>query len=223
MQLLNKAMKTASLLKQDFRKEITDVMVAHNCARHRVTNEIPDEIMFGRKLRRGLPLMGSASTFTSTEGMRERDWAQKLEAKEREDKRRGAKPSILKPGDEVFRRREDKKKGESDFRPEVYKVISNDNGNVTAINNDGTTVKRNNTFFKKHYQREVELREASGNEELPQSEMIDVAITQNENQDGEMDEPEIAQPNPQQTLIRPKRAVKKPDYLTYYVRCIESD
>lgn len=201
MQAVNKAMQAATLSGQNFRNELANMVKAHNNATHRTTGKVPNELMFGRKLRHGLPLIGRAAVMIDDEEVRERDWSEKLVAKERENSRRHAKPSELRTGDEVYLKRDSKKKGESLFDSTIYKVIENNKGNVTAQDVDGREVKRDSTFFRKRLER------CRGTE--PES------TSQNEESE------EQSQSKTRES--RPKRSTRTPKYLENYVRFLERE
>lgn len=89
MQTINRAMQAASVEGGDFKKSLAEAVRAHNSAKHRITDTVPSDMMFARKLRR--EATGSATCERNDEEVRNRDWAEKIKAKQREDKKRGAR------------------------------------------------------------------------------------------------------------------------------------
>lgn len=75
---------------------------AHNAADHTVTKLPPEVVFSGRKIKRALPLLDFEKVAIDDEQMSSRDREAKLAGKEREDRRRGARPSRVKPGDTVI-------------------------------------------------------------------------------------------------------------------------
>lgn len=77
----------------------------------------------GRKIKRRLPLLRHAKADHDNELLDEKEREAKLKAKEREDARRGARKSNVKPGDTVIIERHTRTKGESRFDPLRYTVV----------------------------------------------------------------------------------------------------
>lgn len=115
---------------------------SHNMSVHSTTHKVPNEIMFGRRLRRSLPIHGSVKVAINDAEIRDTDWANKLKAKDREDKRRGARESRIQVGDMVVVERDNRKKGETKFRHEDWKVTSRRDGDLTMMNDDGVELRR---------------------------------------------------------------------------------
>lgn len=178
MQVVAKAMNSSSIDKTNFRTALSEAMSAHNSAVHRTTNAIPNDVMFGRRLRRSLPLTQPALIQVDDEEIREYDWYQKIKAKEREDgKRRAREPSIT-TGDTVVLRRATKRKGETNYDPTELEVVEQRRGDLTMKAPDGRIVRRNITHAKKVFKQpeaggvkpdedEQESQAGTGNEGRP--------------------------------------------------------
>lgn len=149
MKLVNKAMEVSKLTNIDYEQSLRETVGAHNSSRHTITNEIPSDVMFGRKLRRSLPLMKSAENQIDKEQMFETDWARKLKAKHREDTRRGAREPKIREGDKVLLRREAPRKGETPYGPTEYEVVRQIRGDLTLLTPDGNEVRRDITKAKR--------------------------------------------------------------------------
>lgn len=57
MKLVNKAMATATANNTNYIEELRNAINAHNAAEHSVTTVPPEKVMYGRKIKRGLPLI----------------------------------------------------------------------------------------------------------------------------------------------------------------------
>lgn len=157
MQTIDKAMKAASVEGGDFRASLSSAMKAHNSAVHRITNEVPSDVMFGRRLRRALPLTKSAVVEINDEDVRTRDWQEKQRAKVREDGKRRARETRILIGDKVVLRRAAKRKGETNYDPTEMEVIAKRRSDLTMQAPDGSVIRRNVTFAKKIFDRPEEI------------------------------------------------------------------
>lgn len=189
MQVVNKAMQSASVEGGDFRKALAEGVRAHNSAIHRVTNEVPSNLMFGRKIRRALPLASSAVYAPDIEAIRTRDAGEKERAQERENSKRGARDSRIMVGDRVVLRRAQKRKGETNYGPDELEVMKKREGDLTLLAADGKTVKRHITLTKKV--------------SCPTTATTAASTGASTSRD------------------RPKRIIKAPDRLTYFIQNAE--
>lgn len=149
MQVVNKAMQIAELEGTNSDEMLRQTIRAHNSAKHRITNISPEELMLNRKVRRHLPLVGSALTNHDNALISQKDTAEKATAKEREDMKRGAKGTKIEVGDSVVIKRIVRAKGESRFDPKKWKVVDKFRGDLDLESDDGKTTKRNVTLVKK--------------------------------------------------------------------------
>ncbi|XP_062557514.1 uncharacterized protein K02A2.6-like [Armigeres subalbatus] len=106
MKTINKAMSAAISNKTNYIIELREAVNAHNAAMHSVTQYPPEEIMQGRKIRRGLPLMNHEKIVVNDALLDERDRKAKLDGKNREDIRRGARKCRVTAGDTVIVQRQ---------------------------------------------------------------------------------------------------------------------
>lgn len=148
MKVVNKAMSTAQSNACDFNDELQAAVNAHNAAAHTVTRMPPEEVMFGRRIRRGLPLMNRGRVTINEQLLNSRDFEAKRYSKKHEDARRCARPCIVHPGDEVVLERQSKAKGETRFDRKRYSVIQENNGNLILSDGD-RHVRRHVTQVKK--------------------------------------------------------------------------
>lgn len=149
MKVINKAMIAASTDKTNFIEELQQAVNAHNAASHSVTKVPPEEVMLGRKIKRGLPLLRHEKASFDENLFDKNDRKVKLAGKRREDTRRGARKCKVKPGDTVIVERYTRTKGESRFAPRQYKVIEERNGSLTLNDDDGHVLKRHISQTKK--------------------------------------------------------------------------
>lgn len=149
MKVVNKAMSTALARGCDFHEELQAAVNAHNSAAHTVTRLPPEEVMYGRRIRRGLPLLNRGRVDIDDRLLDMRDSESKLYSKTLADERRGAKPCGVHPGDEVILERQAKSKGDTRFDKKRYTVIEEHNGSLLLNDDDGHQVRRHVTQAKK--------------------------------------------------------------------------
>lgn len=222
MATIGKAMKTATSL--TYRKELQDSMKAHNAAAHAVTNEIPENVMFGRRIRSSLPLMRSPAVSINDDEMRSRDWLEKQKAKVREDKKRGARDSPIAIGDSVVLRRERQAKGETNYDPTELVVVAQRAGDLTMQAPDGRIIRRNVTMAKKllpqNPDRVTVAKEVAPENHQPQA----TTPQQSEVDEGKSVEEQarsVIGEEPPQAQARPKRSKVPPKHLQDYVMTIQ--
>lgn len=196
MKLINKAMATAVSTGNNYNEELQAAVRAHNAAANSVTRVPPEEVMLGRKVRRGLPLLKRVNVHHDEELLNKRDREAKLRGKKTEDSRRSARKCRVKPGDVVIVERQMRAKGDSRFDSKRYTVIEETNGSLLLVDEDGSTLKRHVTQTKKvHEWTKNRKRSLEGGN-------TDYAMTSSSSE-------------------RPKRETKKPSYLGDYVRMVE--
>lgn len=209
MKLVNKAMNTAIENNTNYIEELGNAVNAHNAAEHSVTTVPPEEAMYGRRIKRGLPLIQRGRTTFDEDQLERRDREGKLAGKIREDKRRGARKCRIKPGDEVVIERHMRVKGDSRFSPTRYTVVQQQNGNLVLNNDKGKTTKRHVSQTKKiGTWRDSRIRKTTDASTNPEKDHYDTPI------DSSTAGPEI----PKQ---RPTREKKIPSYLNNYLRSLE--
>lgn len=202
MQLVNKSMQIAMETGGNYRLELKATITAHNSAINRTTGAVPDEVMFGRKLRRGLPLLASAAVAIVDEQIRQRDWTEKMKSKSREDVKRSAKDTSIKVGDKVVLLRTHRSKGDTRFGPTTYTVVKKNRGDLEVQAEDGRTFRRSVTFAKKIWER----NEAETQAGHPILDDLHEQIA-----------------SPELPSLRPKRVVGQPVRLKDYVMVVGND
>lgn len=151
MQTINKAMKIAKIEKVDLKEALRDKIRSYNSAVHRVTGVAPEELLHGRKIRRSLPLLDGAEVEFEVEKVREKDFFEKNQSKEREDRKRQAKKTALKVGDAVvIKKVQAPKKGDVWFKEGPWKIIEDlGHGDFKLRDEAGVEARRNVVHLKK--------------------------------------------------------------------------
>lgn len=197
MKIVNKAMAAAVSSGNNYNDELQAAIRAHNAAAHTVTKVPPEEVMLGRKIKRGLPLLNRAKSQHDDDLLTERDRNAKLRGKSQEDGRRSARECRVKPGDMVIVERHNRTKGDSRFGAKRYTVLEEDNGSMLLVDEDGATLRRHVTQTKKVYKW---------------------ANDQQRNENTIRDGPDQTTSGP---CERPKRDKKTPSYLDDFVQVVE--
>lgn len=195
MKIINKSMAVAASTGSNYNEELQAAVQAHNAASHTVTKVPPEEIMRGRRIKRGLPLFNRGIPNYDNEVINERDLETKLKSKEHEDSRRGARKCQLQPGDTVIVERQSRSKGDSRFGTQRYTVLEGRNGSLVLGDDEGRIIKRHVSQTK----RVFEWRDQSVSKDTSQQE--------NKTDD------------PNQRATRNRRA---PSYLQDFVRTVDS-
>lgn len=142
MKIINKAMSASVTCGTNYNDELQAAVRAHNAAAHSVTKVPPEEIMLGRKIKRGLPLLDREKVHHDEDLLNQRDREAKLDAKHREDKRRSARLCRVKPGDVVIVEKQTRSKGEARFGDKRFTVLEEKNGNLLLADDEGSTLRR---------------------------------------------------------------------------------
>lgn len=116
---------------------------------HSVTLRTPAELMFNRNIRDKLPAIHQHRD--PDDELRDRDAEMKSKGKEYADRKRHAKQSDVKEGDEVVAKRQVvTNKLATKFEPTVYTVVNRSGAEVTIENaSTGSQYKRNVAHVKK--------------------------------------------------------------------------
>lgn len=200
MKVVNKAMTAAVTNKTNYIDELRDAVHAHNAGTHSITMLPPEEVMQGRRIKRGLPLINHQRTLIDDNLLDHRDRQAKLDGKRREDSRRSARKCRVKPGDTVIIQRQNRSKGQSRFASARHTVVEEKNGSLVLHDADGHIVKRHVSQTKKV---------ASHSKTKDQRTAEDAAKLQ----------PDAAENS--LPIRRRERTRKAPAYLQQYVRSVE--
>ncbi|XP_058826444.1 uncharacterized protein K02A2.6-like [Topomyia yanbarensis] len=200
MKIVNKAMCAAGSTGSNYQKELQAAIQAYNAGDHTITKLPPEEVLMGRKIRRGLPLLPHSRLNYDESELDTRDRKAKLLSKRREDIRRGAMVCRVKPGDTVIVERQSRTKGESRFGMKRYVVSQECNGSLVLCDPDGQQLRRHVSQTKK-VQEWRERKPANKQDPIAKS---NLDATPND------DRPQ-----------RPTREKRNPSYLSEYVRQVE--
>ena len=149
MQIINKIITIAVETNINPETALRNAIDSHNMATQRTTNIAPEVLLLGRMRRCRVPVVGKTTVITNEEKLRERDANEKRQAQNRENTKRKARETTLKPGDTVLLKRHAKAKDQTSFEPTKFKIISGEAGDFTITASDGRTYKRNLTQLKK--------------------------------------------------------------------------
>lgn len=149
MKVVNKAMCAAYSGSNNYQEELQAAVQAHNSAAHSITKMPPEEVLHGRKIQRGLPLLERGKADVDENLLNSRDNKAKTYSKQHEDARRGAKPCKVLVNDTVILERQAKTKGQSRFDPKRYTVVEENNGSLVLRDEDGVLVRRHVTQTRK--------------------------------------------------------------------------
>lgn len=214
MKIVNKAMTAAAMSGSSYVEELSAAVHAHNAGAHSITRVPPEEVMMRRKIRRGLPLICPGKATFDDDELEERDRESKLQGKEREDARRGARKCSVQSGDKVVIERQVRAKAESRFDPHKYTVVQEENGMLLLTDEAGQTLRRHVSQTKKVYDwREPDKPNNPKNDagEKAESRAGPIPVR---------DEVEHLKP---EVVQRPTRERRAPSYLKNYVNTTEQE
>lgn len=224
MKNVNKAMATAISTGSNYRKELQAAVQSYNAAEHSITKIPPEEVLTGRKIRRGLPLLNYDRSGHEEKLLDERDREAKLLSKKREDIRRGAKPNKVKPGDTVIVERPSRGKGDSRFGAKRFTVMQERNGSLILCDSDGQQLKRHVSQTKKVQQwRNSSSSNAAKESSVPVSSANDASREQTLSSKASKKSSVSVSPASDISRERPERKKRPPSYLTEYTRTLEGN
>lgn len=166
---LLKCLLVASVEGKDWRSESVTWLLAYMSTRQSTTVPSPFCLMFGHEMRIRLPELRREAVEPENEGVRERDWSNKLKRKAYADGKRCAVPRSIKVGDKVLLREEKTNKLSSEFRPQPFTVIQKKGSEVTVRDDAGSEFKRNAAFMKRYHAQESASNVDGGEGESTQS------------------------------------------------------
>lgn len=223
MQIVNKAMQIAALEGKPYTEELANGVRAHNSAKHRVTQVAPEELMYKRKIRRDLPLIGSTEVAVDDDELRARDTTEKMKAKVREDEKRRAVGTKIAVGDTVVVLKTARAKGDPKFDPTPFTVTAKNRGDLDLQADDGRLTKRNVTHVKKLRTRQQDRVHLQPNE----PECNGPVAVQPQGVQGADDQAPLQMSSQNERdqahnlLRRSTRQTKPPRFLDMYVRMIK--
>jgi transposase InsO family protein len=145
---LVKTLKIAQIEKKNMRKELSKFLIAYRSTPHITTGETPAKLLFGREIKTKLPELRSDKSVLD-ENVREKEWEEKLKAKNYLDLQRGTKPSELKAGDFVLMKNEKKEnKLSANFESSPVQIKRKEGSEIVVENERGEEKRRNSSFAK---------------------------------------------------------------------------
>ena len=148
MKPLMKAIRTAHLQKQNWRRTIQDFLLNYRATPHTTTQVAPATLMFGRNTRTRLPQLDIKPDKSAiVQNVQQRDKHQRQRMKDYADKRRHSKLTTMKIGDHVLVKQEKKNKFTPNFDPKPLRITTVKGTMITA-ERPGFKITRNQSFFK---------------------------------------------------------------------------
>lgn len=123
----------------------------YNTTPHSTTGETPTKLLRNFTIRSKIPSAEDIETAIPTSsGVRDRDVTLKHQGKEREDERRHAKPSDIRPGDSVLMQNlTSQSKMNATFKPTLFEVTGRNGSRATVMDTTtGATYERNVAHLK---------------------------------------------------------------------------
>lgn len=149
MQVIKKGIKIARIENRNWKLAVRNVEAAYNATTHAVTLKTPNEMLFQRKVRGGLPTIETDEDFNDSI-TRTRDKEFKDKGKTSEDKARRARETNLEIGDSVLvENLNPLHKLVPRFGPEVLKVIEINGPKIAMTGQGKARVERHSTQVKK--------------------------------------------------------------------------
>ena len=154
-QPLGKAIRAACVENKNWKQEIQIFLLNYRSTPHTTNKISPSELLYNRPIKGNLPCITKKPISKRHREAERNDALGKEKMKEYGDKRRHAKSSGICVGDSVLLKQEKKSKFSASFESIPYTVISRNRSRVAATREDGRTITRNASFFKK-YKTKVE-------------------------------------------------------------------
>ena len=129
-------------------EELNKFLLAYRTTPHSSTGATPAFLMFGRERKTKLPELRPNKSVLD-EGIRDRDWNQKLAGKVYADKRRHALDNSITPGDKVLvKNSKSSGKLTLNFDTEPCTVQTKEGQELTLKSAEGVVHRRNSSFVK---------------------------------------------------------------------------
>ena len=159
MQLIRKLLKTAEIKGKNLRQELQRFLLQYRSTPHQTTKVAPSELLFNRKIKGYLPELTHKKVINKHKMAKTNLEKKKEENKEYYDRNRRAKEADIKTGDTVICKQEKKNKLTPKFDPKHYTIVQRKYNMVTAKRDDGKTLTRSVSFFKKVFMDKSEDEE----------------------------------------------------------------
>ena len=144
---VKKIVKTSQIEKKNFKQELNRFLRNYRATPHSTTRVPPATAIFARSMKIKIPEM---ATFMPDEDMVKRDREAKAKMKAHADNNRNVKPCPLKEGDMVLVKRNDsKRKSDTPYHEDPFKVVQKKGTMITAKAEEGRSITRNSSWFKR--------------------------------------------------------------------------
>lgn len=146
---VKKHIKISQVMGKDWKNELHEYLLMYRSTPQLTTMKSPAELMFGRTIKDKLPTI--YQPMEVDQQLSDQDKLNKEKGKEYGDKKRKAELGSIKEGDMVLAKRQIyTSKLDSNFQPEVFKVIKKKGGDVIIESvNGGVQYRRNISHLKK--------------------------------------------------------------------------
>lgn len=155
---IKNVVKTATGLNLNWKAELAKFLLMYHVTPHpALAGRTPSEAMFSRNIRDVLPDFADRKP-TDDDVMRDANNVYKYKSKAYTDKARGAKPSLLEPGDVVMMKNESMRGTEPNFGPEEFQIVdmSGQGVEIQAVDDPERRFKRHPTHLKRLPTNEIE-------------------------------------------------------------------
>ena len=143
---VKKTVRVAKLKRKNRQQELNKFLRNYRSTPHTTTRVPPATALFGRPVKTKLPEVMKS---TADHEMRQRDHKAKAKMKKHADSKSYVKPSVIKEGDKVLVKRDERmKKSDTPYDPTPRVVVDKKGTMVTAETEDGAQITRNSSFFK---------------------------------------------------------------------------
>ena len=148
---LLKRLRISNALNRDWEADLLQYQLMYNSTRHTVTGKTPTELLRNRAIQSKLPTIKEIETIPPEDPeAHDRDMVSKYKGKEREDAKRGARSSMIQPGDTVLMKNLlPRNKLDTPFMRTRFEVLDKRGSDVTIVNKDtGDEYHRNSAHLK---------------------------------------------------------------------------
>ncbi len=145
-QPLLKTIRVATTENRKLQQEIQHFLLQYRSTPHPTTEVSPAELLFNRPIRRKLPSIIVSKYQIANENMEPK----KENYKKYKDPRPGLQPNLLKEGDTVLLKQEEKNKLTTPFNSQPYTLNEINGPQVIAKSSDGHVIQRNTFHFKRN-------------------------------------------------------------------------
>lgn len=163
MRTLGKATRVSESQSIPWKQTLNTFLREYRSTPHSTTEASPAELMFSRKIYTKIPTLSSVNKDTD-HVIRKRDRHAKTRMKENADARHHARPSFLAIGDKVLYRQPRHNKLTPSYNCNPH-TVTHINGSMVTASNEGHSITRNSSFFKKINVNTQHSTQCAGNDD----------------------------------------------------------